>query len=260
MSPDAAQPIAALRTPPASPWLAFALLLRWNANAHRTYLPLYVVVQAAMAVGIVIGFGFLVPDMSPDTALMLSTGAPTLLLVTVGLVIVPQAVGQLKTEGSFDWFRTLPLSRGLFLAADLVTWVGVALPGIALALGVAALRYDLALELSPWALPAAALVGLAAAAVGYGLASALPPMITMLATQLLVFFILLFSPIAFPVERLPGWLQGFHEVLPILPMADLMRAVLVTGRYQVEPASIAILLAWTALGVAVALRAMARRV
>ncbi len=251
--------IAIPHTPAASAWVAFLLLVRWNANAHRTYLPLYVVVQAAMAVGIVVGFGFLVPDIDATTALMLSTGAPTLLLVTVGLVIVPQAVGQQKTEGSFDWFRTLPLSRGLFLAADLVTWVGVALPGIVLALGVAVLRYDLTLELSPWALPAAALVGLAAAAVGYGIASALPPMITMLLSQLLVFFVLLFSPIAFPVERLPAWLQAVHEVLPVLPMADLMRAVLASGTYDVEPASVAILLAWTTLGVAVALRAMTRR-
>ena len=45
-------------------------------------------------------------------------------------------------------------------------------------------------------------------------------------TQILVFAIMLFSPVLYPGEQLPGWLSALHGVLPIQYMADLSRGTL----------------------------------
>jgi ABC-2 type transport system permease protein len=37
---------------------------------------------------------------------------------------------------------------------------------------------------------------------------------------------MLFSPVMYPVEQLPQWLQSIHTVLPIKYMADLIRGTL----------------------------------
>src|SRR5699024_11790711 len=55
-----------------SPWTSFSTLLRWSLASIGAMLPLIVVIQAMLAAGIVIGFGFLIPDITPDTALFLA--------------------------------------------------------------------------------------------------------------------------------------------------------------------------------------------
>lgn len=58
----------------ASLWASFAALMRWQLLQVGTMLPLIVVVQAMLAAGIVIGFGFIIPDITDATALFLSKG------------------------------------------------------------------------------------------------------------------------------------------------------------------------------------------
>ena len=96
------------------------LLAQWQLRRQSQFLPLMVVVQVFMAVATVVGYGLLVGDPDPVTALFLATGAPTITLVTVGLVMVPQMVGQSRMEGSLDWMRTLPVPRIAFLLSDLL--------------------------------------------------------------------------------------------------------------------------------------------
>src|SRR5699024_10894231 len=185
---------------------------------------LTLVVQVMMASGIVIGFGFLAPVEDPQVALLLSTGAPTMLLLVTGLVRVPPAVGPLTPGGSYDWLRSLPARRSAFLFADIAVWTGVALPGIALAVLVAAWRYDLELAPTPWSPLVAVAVAGTAAMIGYGMATALPARIAALLSQVLVFVIMLFSPLTFSADLLPGWLAAMHRILPMESMADLIRA------------------------------------
>src|SRR5699024_5249991 len=103
-----------------SPWNSFRTLMRWSLASIGAMLPLIVVVQAMLAAGIVIGFGFLIPDITPAGALFLSSGAPTILLLTIGLVVVPQGVARARASGALDYQRALPVSRPLLLLVDLV--------------------------------------------------------------------------------------------------------------------------------------------
>ncbi|MGC5614654.1 ABC transporter permease [Georgenia sp. Z1491] len=241
-------------------WTVLTTLLRWTLAQMGPMLPLIVVVQALLAAGIIIGFGLLIPDVDGGAAAFLSTGAPTVLLLTVGLVIVPQGVAQAKSNGTFTYQRALPVPRVLVLLADLVVWLLVALPGVAVAVVVAQLRFDLDYSIAwPVLVLASMLTALTATAVGYAVAVVLPPMLAQVISQVLVFFVLLFSPITFPAERLPGWFQDVHAVLPVQPAGDLVRAGLLSESYDASGRDLLVLLVWCVVGLAVTVRALVRR-
>lgn len=235
------------------------LLTQWQLRRQSAYLPLMVVVQVMLSVATILGYGMLVGDVGPELALFLATGAPTITLITVGLVMTPQMVGTARTEGSLDWMRTLPVPRALYLASDLAIWTLIALPGMLLGIVAGVLRFDIELSPAWWIVPGALLVSLTAAAVGYAMATLLKPAVAMLLTQFLVFAVLLFSPVSFPAERMPVWLQHTHEWLPIEPMATLIRSGLAHDVFDVPLRSVLVLLVWCVLAVSGALWALRRR-
>jgi ABC-2 type transport system permease protein len=58
----------------------------------------------------------------------------------------------------------------------------------------------------------------------------------------------MFSPVNFPADRLPQWLQAVHDVLPITAMADVMRGTLARDVFDLSAAPFAVLAAWCAAG------------
>jgi ABC-2 type transport system permease protein len=241
------------------PLTDYALLVQWQARKISWLFPLIVGVQTILSVGIIVGFGFLFAEVDQETALFLATGAPTLLLLVIGLVLVPQMVSESKNEGTYNWMRALPVPRMAFLAADTTVWFVAMLPGLVVALLVARWHYDLALSVSPLVVVAILLVGLTATAIGYAIASFVPPMITLLLTNLLLFGALMFSPVNFPAERLPGWLQAVHHVLPITAMADVMRGTLARDSFELTATPFAVLAVWCVAGFTASYIAMNRR-
>ncbi len=125
------------------------LLTQWQFRRQATMLPLLVLVQVFLAIATILGFGLVIGDPPPDQALYLATGAPTITLVMVGLVMTPQMLSQSRTEGSLDWMRTLPVPRGLFLVSDLLVWTLIALPGMVLGIVTGVLRFDVDLSPAP---------------------------------------------------------------------------------------------------------------
>ncbi|UQU66159.1 ABC transporter permease [Couchioplanes caeruleus] len=238
---------------------SYALVVRWTALRLRFVLPLVLIVQTFLAVGVVIGFAYLMPSVDPATALYLSTGAPTLGLITIGMVMAPQLVAQSKTEGTFTYNRTLPVPRTAVLAADLTTWLGTGAPGLVLGLLTATLRFDLHLRVSPLVVPAMLLVALTTTTVGFAIAYAAPPAVTSLVSQALVFVALMFSPVTFPAERLPAWLEGAHRILPFQSMAQVVREALTSPPGGISASPYAVLAAWSTAGLVITLRVMTRR-
>ncbi|MET8151252.1 ABC transporter permease [Actinoplanes sp. NPDC049668] len=238
---------------------SYLLLLRWSAIRLRFLLPLVLVIQIFLSVGIVIGFAFLLPQVDPATARYLSTGAPTLGLITIGMVMAPQLVATAKTEGTFAYNQTLPVPRTAVLGADVTVWLVVGAPGLILGLLVAALRFDFTLDPSWVAGPAMLLVALTATTIGFAIAYATTPAVTNLVTQLIVFIALMFSPINFPPDRLPGWLQAIHQVLPFQYMAEAVRDTLTPPPDGIATRPFLVLAAWCAACLTVTLRVMTRR-
>ena len=135
-------------------WRSYALMLKWQALSSRAILPLSLVVQIMIAVGFIIGIGFFYPDMTTETAKFLTTGAPTITLLMVGLVMVPQMVAMQRSAGSFDYFWSLPVPRLVYVAADATIWTLMSLPGVVVSLVLGAFYFDFSLELSWLAIPA----------------------------------------------------------------------------------------------------------
>lgn len=241
-------------------WLrSYSLMIRWDLLRLRSVLPVLVAIQTLIAVGVVVGFSFLIPDPDSLTALYLATGAPTVGLITVGMVAAPQLVAQQKTAGTLDYQRSLPVPRLAVLAADATVWVVLALPGVITAIGVAALRFDLDLTISPLVVLAVALVATCSVAIGYGLGYAARPEVAGAISQAVLLVALMFAPVNYPADRLPNWLATVHEWLPFSYMAQAIRETLQAPAGGISITPFLVLAAWCVVGLAVTYRVMAKR-
>lgn len=229
-------------------WRSYRLLLRWQLLRQARLLPLLVGIQIALGLGLIYGFGFLVPQITPQIALYLATGAVTLSVILIGLSVVSQETAQARTSGRHLYVTSLPVPRLAPMFAEVTFWVLVQLPGSAATLLLAKLRFHLVLHISLLVIPAIMLVCLTAASIGYAVAVSLPPTATQQVSQFLSIGLLLFSPISFPISRLPHVLQDIHRVLPITYMADIVRGSL-TGRFDVgRPLAFGVVGLWCAVG------------
>lgn len=242
-------------------WLrSYALMLRFDWGRVRQAAPLMIIVQLLMGAGMAVMYGFYYPEISPTTALYITTGVPTLALVPLGLLMVPAAVGEMRMEGTFDVVWSLPTPRSAQAGATFTLFTALALPGTALALGVAAWLYGVDLDVSPLLVPAVLLSAFMAVVVGFGMALAVTePMIVNLIGNAIMFVVLLFSPIVYPVANLPGWLAGVHQVLPFESMATAIRAGLTDGVVTGTGRAFLVLALWTAFGCALTAWVVGRR-
>jgi ABC-2 type transport system permease protein len=238
---------------------SYRLLVAWQARRMKAFLPLGIVVQTLLALGIMAGYPLLFPSMDRTTILYIATGGPAVSLITIGLVAVPQLVSQAKTEGTLDYIRALPIARPVYLLADLTVWLACVAPGVAFSVLVASIQFGLDLQVSLLVVPAVLLVVLTATSIGYALASLLPPMLAQLLSQVLVVFILMFSPLNFPADRLPDWLAAVHRVLPIQAMGEVMRGTIASNAFPVTAGAFLLLSAWCAASFAASSLVMTRR-
>ncbi len=240
-------------------WFAgFRYMLTWNVVRMRLFLPILVLVQAFTGVGLVLGFSLLYSDITAEQALYLGTGAVVITLVTVGIVMGPQLIAEQRLSGSYDWYASLPIPRSASAAAWTTFNVMVALPGAAAALLAVRLRFDATLHVNPLLIPGVVLVLAAGTLIGYAYAHLLPnPRTIGLISQVMIFVVFGFSPIAYPARNLPDWLATVHTYLPFLHMGEVTRAGLTLGLVDDVGRSFLVLGAWAAaaaLGSAWALR------
>jgi ABC-2 type transport system permease protein len=85
------------------------------------------------------------------------------------------------------------------------------------------------------------------------------PRVTNLIGNVLIFFVLLFSPIIVPISQFPDWLAAIHRVLPFHYMAVVIRDGLTTGLVTDVAQAYLVLSAWTLGSWLLAARAIGRR-
>jgi ABC-2 type transport system permease protein len=238
---------------------AYGLLLRWQAGRFITLIPLLVIVQALLSTGVILGLGMLVSNQDSQAAGYLATGAPTVALITVGLVVVPLQVSEAKAEGSIDFLWAMPVPRLAYLFADLTLWLLVSLPGMTLSVIMAKLRFDIPITPSLLTLPTILLVALTATSIGYAIAVSLPPVLAQLTAQALVFVVLMFSPINYPSSRLPSWAASVHQVLPFQAMGDALRHAIAPQTFAVDSLVYPLLVLYCIVGLILTQHVMNRR-
>ncbi|TCP55920.1 ABC-2 type transport system permease protein [Tumebacillus sp. BK434] len=226
----------------------FQYVFKMQFMRNSGNLMFFSIIQIMVSLGIVIGFTYLFDNPEKNTILFLATGAPTLILIITGLVILPQQIANAKTEGYIEFIRTWPVNRGLVLAADTLSWLIITIPGIAISTLVAHYVYDPGYDISWTVLPVIVLIALTSIGVGYGFSYALSPLASMALSQVLIFGALMFSPINFPMERLPEWLQTLHHILPLYSMAEVMRASMAENAFTAGTEHYITLIIWGILG------------
>ncbi|GIO24033.1 ABC transporter permease [Oceanobacillus sp. J11TS1] len=212
------------------------------------FLIFMILIQILVSIGIVIGFTYLIPVPDTNAILFLATGAPTIILIFTGLVILPQQVGTAKSDGYMEFLRTWPVNRAVILGADTTIWLIITVPGIVISAFVAHFLFSPGYDLSWTVVPALLMIALTSIGVGYGFSYLLSPTASLALSQVIVFGALMFSPVNFPMDRLPEWLQILHEILPIYSMAEIMRASLAASTFEATGGNYINLLIWCVLG------------
>ncbi len=205
----------------------YPLMMTWSWNSSRPWMALLAAVNILGPVALVIGISFWFPDITPSIARNLITGTPTLILLDMGMNIVTQMVASERLQGTHDYLLSLPVPRMVLLASDVTIYFLLTVPGIIFALVLGSVYHDFTLQVSPLVIPVFILISITGSFVGYAIALGVPrPQMANIASQFLLFFLVFFSPIIYPVEQLPTWLAAIHKVLPIKYMADLSRGSL----------------------------------
>jgi len=176
----------------------------------------------------------------------MASGVPAIALIPIGFVMVPTMVAQQRIAQTYEFLWSLPVPRLAAAASTFTVFTLMALPGVAIALGVGAWNYGAQLSVSPMVVPAILLTSLMTTSVGFGMAHGVKnPIVINFLTNMTVFFVLLFSPIVVPIAQFPDWLASVHRVLPFYHMAQVIRDSLTNGFVTDVGLSYAVLAAWT---------------
>ena len=260
MSEHRTGPIVEVRHGPRRWMRALWEMLVWQLVSMRLWLSVTFAVQILTGAGFAVGIGLLRSDIPTRDALFLATGAAVVTLAQVGLILGPQLIAQQKTADTYDFLNALPVPRSATAVAWTIVTVILGLPGMITAVVVSAWRYHLTFHLGWSVVPAVLIITVTATLIGYALAHAVGnPGITQALTQVLIFVMIGFSPLYFPVERLPGWLQRLHEWLPFEPMATVIRGALAPDLVGSVGRSYAVLGGWLVAVIAINILAIGRR-
>jgi len=249
-----------LRSGPRFWWSSYRAMLRFDVTTLRAYLVTVAIMQILMGAGMAYIYGFYLGDVPVEAHTFIVTGIPALAIVPVGMVMAPGSIMMLKFSDTYDYVWSLPSPRTVAAASTVTVFTLAAIPGTVVSLWIADLRYDVDLHVSAAVVPALLLVSLMATSVGYALGHVVPdPRTTNLITNIIVFFVLLFSPFVIPIDYFPGWMAAAHRVLPFYHMAVVVRASLTQGIVENVTASYLVLAAWTAGSWAIAAAVIGRR-
>lgn len=205
----------------------FVELVTLHLKILRSGIWFIIMVQVVLSMGMIFGFGYLIPNVSETTALYLTTGTATQAFVTVGLVMLPQFLSEAKTLGRFEYFLTLPISREVYLLAVVCVVAIMAIPGVVFAVALGTWHYDIPITFSPLVIPVALLTFLSLAGIGVAMAVLSPhQQLTNALTQLIIFYVIFFAPVIIPREQLPSLLNHISVVMPPTYAADAVRATL----------------------------------
>lgn len=203
----------------------FLDLVAMQLRSMRDDAVMIAVIHIALSVGLVVGMGYLIPDISDSAALFLITGSATQAFVTTGLVMLPQMLSQSKNDGRLEYFLTMPISREAYLLSQVTVVAITSFPGALFALAFGAWHYDIALAIGPDFVAVVFLTVMSLAGVGVAMAMFTSgPQVTNALTQLIIFYVLFFSPVIFPASQLPDALQTIARLAPPTYAADGVRA------------------------------------
>lgn len=230
----------------------------WSLIRHKYLVPVFSVAQAAFSVAIICGMALFLPRLDDRSIVYLASGVVTLGMIAVGCVLAPQIVSEGKQNGVFEYQRTLPVSRSIILLADLIIWGIASLPGVIMGCVASVLRFNINLNITVQSCLVIVLTQFTMICIGFCIAYWLPPNTMALATQVIMIGGLLFSPITYPAERLPEWSMYIYNVLPFVPVSNLIRKVLFLAKPIVR-SDLMVVVFWAVVAFGLSLCALSKK-
>jgi ABC-2 type transport system permease protein len=180
-------------------------------------------------------------------------GILALAIMSTGMVSLGIATAYERHYGVLKRLGGSPLTRPQLIGAKMASVIVVEIGQAVLLLGVAALAFGWR-PVGDWeaALGIAVLGTIAFTGLGLLMAGGLRAEATLAAANGLYLIFALIGGMFLPVDHLPRALAGLAPYLPADALADLLRSSLAGG--GVSGLSLAVLLAWTALFVGLAMR------
>jgi ABC-2 type transport system permease protein len=194
------------------------------------------------------------PDRVDDAVDFLFPGVLALAVMSAAMVSPAIATGFERDYGVLKRLAITPLGRPSLIAAKTVGILAVEVVQVAALTVVAVFLGWGSTGTRPLLALAAALLGTVAfAGVGLLIGGTLPGLTTLAAANGLYVLLLLVGGMIFPLESLPGWLQGVSRALPPASLADLLHGALEPGG-DIPLRAWLVLGAWAVVGPAAAAR------
>ncbi|MFD6889361.1 ATP-binding cassette domain-containing protein [Streptomyces sp. NPDC059957] len=160
----------------------------------------------------------------PESMLYIVSGAAVFALATEGIATLAQRIGHLKSQGQMLYYASLPINKASFVAALVCARLVLVAPGLLTPVLAAKYLFGADVVLSPALLLVLPLSALALAALGMTIGSLIDDVeLTVVVTNLLVFVLLLASPVLMPPESLPAPLRLAGMLLPPTYAAEGLR-------------------------------------
>jgi ABC-2 type transport system permease protein len=178
-----------------------------------------------MPLGMVFGFTRIGDATSGgEKLLFIVSGAAVFSVAAEGIMSLAQRVGAIKSTGMLVYYASLPISKGAFIAALVLSRMLLVIPGLMTPILVARFVLGEDFSISPVLLVLFPLTGLTLSAFGMAIGSFIEqPEVIAIATNLLVYVLLLASPVLIPADSLPAPLRFLGYLLPPTYAAEALR-------------------------------------
>jgi ABC-2 type transport system permease protein len=171
-----------------------------------------------------------VPSHIDDSVDFLFPGVLALAVMSAAMVGPAIATGFEREYGVLKRLAVTPLGRPALVTAKIVGILVVEVVQVCVLTAVAVFLGWGSSGTSPLVALGAVLLGTVAfAGLGLLLGGVLPGLTTLAAANGLYVLLLLVGGMIFPIENLPGWLQGVSRLLPPASLADLLHGALTPG-------------------------------
>lgn len=187
-----------------------------------------------------------VPDRVDDAVDFLFPGVLALAVMSAAMVGPAIATGFERDYGVLKRLAITPLGRPALITAKTAGILAVEVVQVGVLTAVAVFLGWGSTGAQPFVALGAVLLGTVAfAGLGLLLGGTLPGLTTLAAANGLYVLLLLVGGMIFPLESLPGWLQGVSRLLPPASLADLLHGALEPGG-DVPARAWVVLTAWAA--------------
>ena len=181
-----------------------------------------------LPIAFVFGFGRIGGDgASIERILFIISGSAIFSVANDGLFVMASRIGVMRRDGILIYYASLPISNSAFLLAMMISRLLITLPGMIAPLLFGAWLYQIPLSLNLWVFLLLPITGLALSSMGMMLGVLIENLdILHMITNILMFVLVMATPVFIPVDALPLPLQVFGYLMPPTYAAEALRVAL----------------------------------